>query len=61
MFDSLSLESTVHHILSTRRVTRTDQQRLMQFGMASLNNQKALGLMNQVAEALRIGRLRVID
>ncbi|MEL6221557.1 MAG: hypothetical protein AAFR31_02820 [Cyanobacteria bacterium J06627_8] len=61
LLESLSLEDTVQHILETRRITRIDQQRLMQFGMASLNNQNAIQLVNKVSEALRVGRLRVID
>ena len=60
-FDAMALEGTVQHILETRQITRTDQQRLMKFGMASINNQHAQRLMAQISEALRFGRLRVVD
>ena len=60
-FDTISLERTVQHILDTRQITRIDQQQLMKFGMASINGQSTQRLMNQISEALRFGRLRVVD
>lgn len=60
-FDPTSLENTVQHILASRRITRADQQRLMALCMAAINNQQTMVLMNQISEALRVGRLRVVD
>lgn len=61
LLDTIAFEGTVQHILATRQITRTDQQRLMKFGMASINTQHTQKLMNQISEALRFGRLRVVD
>jgi hypothetical protein len=60
-FDPTSLEKTVQNILASRRITRADQQRLMALCMAAINNQQTMVLMNQISEALRVGRLRVVD
>lgn len=61
LLDTMAFEGTVQHILETRQITRTDQQRLMKFGMASISTQHTQKLMDQISEALRFGRLRVVD
>ncbi len=61
IFDPTTLEATVQHILASRRITRADQQRLMSLCMETINNQQTMSLMNQISEALRVGRLRVVD
>lgn len=56
-----SLEQAIEHILSTRRITRNDQNMLMSmFAKKTLSPQDAV-LINRVYEALHQGRVRVVD
>ena len=57
-----SIEQVVDRILSSRKISRTDQQALM----AALMSKNAIStkdqlLINRVFDALRKGQLRVVD
>ncbi len=56
-----SLEDTIARILTSRRITRRDQQLLMQLGSQAIQDQDALKRVNSVFDALRQGLLRVVD
>jgi hypothetical protein len=56
-----SIEEMVAKIFATRRITRTDQMKLMTMftqGGISANDEM---LINQIYEALNQGRLRVVE
>lgn len=56
-----TLEQTIEKILTSRRITRNDQNLLMSlFSKQGVTPQDA-ALINRVYEALHQGRLRVVD
>lgn len=61
-FSQLTLEEIVTHIFSTRRITRSDQRRLMSMLLSkdSLNHEEQ-SYIDQVFESLRRGVIRVVD
>ena len=58
----LSIEQIVLEIFSTRRITRTDQRRLMSMLLAKdfLSSQEQNSI-NRIFESLRQGAIRVVD
>lgn len=59
---SLTVAQLVEHLLTTRRIARADQQRLMAvlLSKASLSPEEQM-LVNRVSDLLRQGWLRVVD
>lgn len=59
---SASIEQIVTQILSTRRITRSVQQRFMQTALAQDQlSQADRALIDRVFEALRSGLVKVVD
>lgn len=56
-----TLEATVENIFATRRITRYDQQLLMQFFSQSGLSSTDKHCIDRVYEALSRGLLRVVD
>jgi hypothetical protein len=52
-----TLEALSNHIRHSRKITRQDQQLLMQFGF----DQPQSSLLNQIYDLLRQGAIRVVD
>lgn len=59
--ESLPTKSIVEHILSTRRISRQDQQRLMRLFSQNSLSPSDKATIDRVYEALSQGLLRVID
>jgi len=57
----MNLEATIDKILTTRRITRNDQQALMVMFSQSTLTSDDKDLIDRVYEALTQGRLRVVD
>lgn len=61
-FPQLSIEQIVSQIFSTRKITRTDQRRLMSMLLAKDSfNSEEQNCINRVFESLRQGLIRVVD
>ncbi|WP_449419362.1 hypothetical protein [Phormidium nigroviride] len=58
----LSIEQIVLEIFSTRRITRTDQRRLMSMLLAKdFLSSEEQNSINRMFESLRQGAIRVVD